>query len=535
MIAKNGERATNRARRPAISMMRRLGFVLWLLAAALLSACVINPVTGERELSLVSETQEIQMGEENYLTIRQMQGGDYTADPALTAYVNQVGQRLAAVSDRPLPYEFSVINDSTPNAWALPGGKIALNRGLLTELDNEAELAAVLGHEIVHAAARHSAQGMWRDLLLKGAVLGSVVAAGVSEYTPLVLGGTQAAAQLVNRKYSRDAEREADLYGMRYMSRAGYDPWAAVSLQETFVRLSEGQQENWLSGLLASHPPSLERVKANQMTARTLPGGGELGAERYQAKLAPLKQVETAYAAYDQGRKALQEGNLEQAMGLAERAIAEEPREALFYGLRGDIHLARERYQESLADYNRAIEHNDQFFYFYNQRGLVNKALGNSEKARQDLRRSIALLPTESANKALGDLALTQGDRQGAVTYYQKSADSQSPLGLEAGRALVHLDLPNNPQKYLAAQIKLNQRGYLIVRVTNRAPLPVRDIGIEVRYLDSQGHVRSRKQMFQGILAAGQTARLKTNLGPLSDPRALERIEVKVIQAQLAN
>ena len=85
-------------------------------------------------------------------------------DPELTKYVNEVGQRLAAVSDRKLPYEFVVINNSVPNAWALPGGKIAVHRGLLIELNSEAELAAVLGHEIVHAAARHGAKGMERGI-----------------------------------------------------------------------------------------------------------------------------------------------------------------------------------------------------------------------------------------------------------------------------------------------------------------------------------------------------------------------------------
>lgn len=515
-------------------MAGRLSFVL-LLLAVLLSACAVNPVTGERELSLVSETQEVQMGEENYLAMRQMQGGDYVVDPELTAYVSQVGQRLAAVSDRSLPYEFTVINDSIPNAWALPGGKIALNRGLLTELNNEAELAAVLGHEIVHAAARHGAQGMERGLLLKGAVLATAVTAGGGEYAPLVLGGAQVAAQLVTQKYSRDAEREADLYGMRYMSRAGYDPWAAVSLQETFVRLSEGRQENWLSGLFASHPPSRERVEANRAIARTLPAGGELGVEQYQAKIAPLKQTENAYGAYDKGRKALQEGQLQQALALAEQAIAEEPREALFYALRGDVHLAREGYQEALVDYNQAIARNDRFFYFYNQRGQVKKALGDLESARQDLQRSLALLPTATANKALGDLALAQNDRQSAIAYYQKAAASQSPLGLEAGRALARLELPQNPQKYLAVRAGLDRRGYLIAEVANRAPVAVRDIGIEVRYLDSQGLVRSHRQQFQGVLPSGQVARLETGLGPFSDLSVLEQLQVGAIQAQLAD
>ena len=114
-------------------------------AFTMLSGCVINPVTGDRELAFVSADQEIAIGEQQYAPSQQMQGGEYALDPELTSYVAGVGQKLAAVSDRQLPYEFVVLNSSVPNAWALPGGKIAVNRGLLTELSTEAELAAVLG------------------------------------------------------------------------------------------------------------------------------------------------------------------------------------------------------------------------------------------------------------------------------------------------------------------------------------------------------------------------------------------------------
>jgi predicted Zn-dependent protease len=133
-----------------------------LVAAFTLSGCGVNPVTGKKEIQFVSEASEIKIGEQQYAPTQQSQGGDFDILPDLTAYVNEVGQKLAAVSDRKLPYEFVVLNNPVPNAWALPGGKIAVNAGLLTELKNEAELAAVLGHEIVHAAARHGAKAQER-------------------------------------------------------------------------------------------------------------------------------------------------------------------------------------------------------------------------------------------------------------------------------------------------------------------------------------------------------------------------------------
>ncbi|MFA6687462.1 MAG: M48 family metalloprotease, partial [Desulfuromonas sp.] len=270
-----------------------------------LNACAINPVTGKNELAFVPEATEINIGAEQYGPGRQMQGGDYTTHPEIVTYVRSVGQRLAAVSDRGLPYEFHVLNDGTPNAWALPGGKIAINRGLLPELKSEAELAAVLAHEIVHSAARHGAKNMERGMLLQGALLATTVATSNSEYAGLAVGGAGLSAQLITQKYSRGAELEADYYGMQYMARAGYDPQAAVELQRTFVRLSEGRQSSWLDGLFASHPPSMERVEANQRTAAELSRGGELGIERYAAVMQPLFRDQPAYEKYAQGRKAL--------------------------------------------------------------------------------------------------------------------------------------------------------------------------------------------------------------------------------------
>ena len=106
-----------------------------------ISGCSVNPVTGKNQLSIISPQQEIAIGEKNYSPSRQSQGGDYYLDPALQSYISGVGKKLAAVSDRPnLPYEFVVLNNRVPNAWALPGGKIAINTGLLVLLDDEAQL-----------------------------------------------------------------------------------------------------------------------------------------------------------------------------------------------------------------------------------------------------------------------------------------------------------------------------------------------------------------------------------------------------------
>lgn len=409
------------------------------LAFVAVAACVTNPVTGERNLGLVSEAQEIQIGQQNYLATQQMQGGSYELDPELTRYVNSVGQKLAAVADRKLPYEFVVLNNSVPNAWALPGGKIAINRGLLVELENEAELAAVLGHEIVHAAARHTAQSMERGMLLQLGVLAAGIAASDSEYANLAVGAGRIGAQIISSKYSREAELEADHYGMQYMAEAGYDPDAAVSLQETFVRLSEGRNPGWLAGLFASHPPSKERVERNRAFAAKLAGTGRLGREKFQQMTAHIRELQPAYEAYNEGRKALVEGKGELAEQKARQAIEIEPNEAKFHGLLGQAAIAQHRHDAALEHFNKAIALNPRYFEFYVYRGLLREEAGMLDRARQDYQQANQLLPTAIAHEGLGDIAISQGRLREAAQHYQVAAQSDSPVGQRAAQKLAQL------------------------------------------------------------------------------------------------
>jgi len=402
--------------------------------------CAVNPVTGERNLSLVGEQWELDVGAQQYAPLRQAQGGDFTMDPGLVDYIQQVGQRLAAVSDRDLPYEFSVINESVPNAWALPGGKISINRGLLTEMNSEAELAAVLGHEIVHSAASHGAQSQSRGMLLQGAVLAGGIAAGAAtedeRYAQVALLGGMVGAQLVSQRYSRDAERESDLYGMRYMKRAGYNPSGAVELQETFLRISEGREQDAFSALFASHPPSRERLENNRELLSELGDSGRVGREEYQQQIARLKRAQPAYEAYDEGRKALQEGDTETALEKARRAIDIEPAEALFYTLRGDALAERNDFRQAEQAYTHALDRSPGWFYHHLRRGMVRAELSRNAEAREDLQASLARMPTPSGHYYLGVVERASGNRAAAVEHFKVAAQSETPTGQRARQAL---------------------------------------------------------------------------------------------------
>jgi predicted Zn-dependent protease len=387
--------------------------LLGLLSLAVVASCTVNPVTGKSELSLLDEDQEVSLGEAQYQPSQQAQGGPYVSDPDLTRYVQSIGQQLARVADRRLPYEFVIIDDSRPNAWALPGGKIAVNRGLLTRLNSEAELAAVLSHEIVHAAARHSAKSIERSLLLSSVInmAGSALADQNNRYATIFDSGAQLGAQFIVSSYGREAELESDAFGMLYMQRAGFDPMAAVTLQETFVALSKARSASWLDGMLASHPPSEERVRRNQVTAEQLRAGRSQpaiqGFDRYQLKLDRLSTKTQGYELAANAQESLDAGDLELAHRQINQALEVTQTEALLWGIAGQIALADEQPALSDRHFSRAIAINDRHFRYYLGRGLARQALAQLNGAISDLEASQQIFATDIAAKALQELQST--------------------------------------------------------------------------------------------------------------------------------
>lgn len=456
-------------------MRFRASFLAGLFLSLLLAGgCTVNPVTGERQLSLMSTEAEIAEGERYYVHFQQASGGLYTADPALTDYVREVGQRLAAVSDRDLPYEFVVLNSDEANAWALPGGKIGVTRGLLEAIDNEAELAAILGHEIVHAAARHGAQRIQRAQLGHLVLAGVSVAAQSSEYAPLIDFGSSVALQLFTQKYNRDEERESDHYGMKYMRAAGYDTSAAVSLQEKFVAILKDREPGWLGGLFATHPPSAERVENNRAARAKFPPGGTLGRAEYREKTAKLRSGKEAY---EDAREAeeLIDSNPESALRAIDAAIGREPREARFRGIRGWILARQGRHRDAIRAFDAAIRRDGNYYEYYLGRGLSYDWLDRRRRARRDLERSMKLLPTAEAAYALGRIWLEEGERQRAKSLFQTAARSGGTAGRPARAAYIGLDIADAPERYIAVE-PVFSNGEVLVKVRNRTEFDFSDV-----------------------------------------------------------
>ena len=235
-------------------------------AAALVvaAACAVNPVTGKKELALISESQEIQMGQQAAVEVRQSSG--VVPDSALQAYVRGIGLRLAKASERPnLPWSFDVVDDPAVNAFALPGGSIFITRGILSYMQNEAELATVLGHEIGHVTARHSVQQMSRAQVAQGLLgVGSILSSDVAA----VAGVASQGLGLLFLKYSRDHETQADDLGFRYSLTDGYDVRAMRSMFEMLERVSASGGGGRLPQWLATHPDPGNRIaRTNQRLA----------------------------------------------------------------------------------------------------------------------------------------------------------------------------------------------------------------------------------------------------------------------------
>ena len=248
-------------------MMTRtlIGFAL--SAMALTTGCSRNPATGHRELNLVSEGQEIQMGQEGAAQV-DAQLGIYN-DAGLNAYVNRVGQRLAAASERPnLPWTFKVVDDPAINAFALPGGPIYVTRGILATMENEAELAMVLGHEIGHVTARHSAAQMSQQQLAQlGLAVGSIVSPTVARYGQIASAGLG----LLMLKYGRDDERQADGLGLRYIRRTNYDARQADDVFLVLDRQSQAAGGERVPTWLSTHPDPGNRAEWIQSEVATIP------------------------------------------------------------------------------------------------------------------------------------------------------------------------------------------------------------------------------------------------------------------------
>ena len=395
-----------------------------LLAPPLLGGCAVDPVTGRQEFVLMSRDEEIALD-------RRQSPYQFSADygpiqdQRLNRYINRVGLEVAAHSHRPdMPFSFRAVNAAYINAYAFPGGSIAATRGILVELNNEAELAALLGHEIGHVCARHTAEqstkGLLANLLVAGAAI-ATSAAGYGNAAGLVqdLGGLGAGALLAH--YSRDNEREADALGMEYMVRTGYTPMGMVELMEVLLR-SGRRRASAIELMFATHPMSEERFRTADERAH-----GAYAAmlsrpdhrQRYMDHTVALRRIKPAITAMQQAQKAFASKRLQRAEELLARALKIAPGDYAALVMMAKCQYAMHRPQAAEQYAIKATRVYPQEAQAHLVAGVVGISNRNYGRALEQLNAYDRLLPGNPAVTFYRGLALEgMGRRQEAARAY---------------------------------------------------------------------------------------------------------------------
>jgi predicted Zn-dependent protease len=407
---------------PRVFSRREFLRISALASAGFFAGCAINPVTGKKQLMLVSEDWEIQVDRQN--SPHQF-STDYGTlqDEALNRYIQQVGTAMVPNTHRPkMPYSFQGVNATYVNAYAFPGGSIAATRGILLSLESEAALSALIGHELGHVNARHTAEQMSKGTLIQA------VAGGVSVYAS-TRGETygQLASQLgmlgagaLLASYSRDNEREADYLSMIYMIKSGYGIKGSVQLMTMLNGLHKGST-NAVSLLFATHPMSQERYDTTVSLANSefsYAKGMPLNRERYMDNTAGLRNLKPAIQhfqqaeelmskeSYDKAAASFQEGlkiapsdyaglvmmakcqyaqkKYDRALNFSEQAKRVYPKEAQANHLSGLSKIQLKKFDQAVEDFtsyqNKLPGNPNTIFY----RGYAYEGMGNKQKSAED-------------------------------------------------------------------------------------------------------------------------------------------------------
>jgi len=319
--------------------------------AGFLFGCAANPVTGKSQFMLVSEAQEIEMDREK--SPHQF-SSDYGSlqDVSLNQYIDRTGKKIAALTHRPrMPYSFRGVNAVYANAYAFPGGSIAATRGILVELDNEAELAALLGHEMGHVNARHTAEQMSKSALTNALIGGVASYAGTQSYglgqLTSQLGMLGAGALLAS--YSRDNEREADALGLGYMVKAGYNSKGFVGLMDVLRSLSK-DRPSAIELMFATHPMSDERYRTAVKSVETRYRHAQhfpLYRERYMDHTAKLRSMKESIKTLQKGERSLAKGNYGEAETYITKALKQVPDDYVGLVMMSKYQMVRKKYSEA--------------------------------------------------------------------------------------------------------------------------------------------------------------------------------------------
>ncbi|MCX5811523.1 MAG: M48 family metalloprotease [Proteobacteria bacterium] len=479
----------------AIRNLLAFSFISLVLFAVV--GCATNPVTGQSQFMLVSEEQEIQIGKELYPNAMwgAEGGGGEFKDERVKAYLKNVVLNIHKVSHRPnLPVDFAIQNSSVPNAWAIPG-HVVITRGLLAGLDNEAEFAFVMGHEMGHVSARHSASQMSLGILHQTLLAGAGIALAGSDYSDATLSLGALGSSLLLLKYSRVDELEADGLGVQYMTKLGYNPKNAVSAHmnlekvsnEYMKSLGKGTQERgFFEDLLSTHPRTSVRIDEiqniiNHTSSFALKGDG-VNRQEFQTMIAGTKNINNTYIAhYDKAVRALNNKNLDEAVAQITKAINIDQTQAPFYSLSGFIMLRKKNPENAEKYFNYALRLDNNYQPALRGMGAIRYIKGNYAESMQYLKKSIALFPEDMhAHYFLGMSYFKTNTYKTALNHLKLFADTH-PKHPEIhgvlGTCYENVNDPSSAYKEYAMQLKVAPNSDMGKRAAGR----LQALGVKVK------------------------------------------------------
>jgi len=397
---------------------------LWLLgagAAAGLSGCATSPVTGETILVGMSEAQEKQT-DAQVAPHQFSQDLGAIQDEAVNRYVAGIGQRMGTLTHRPqMPYSYRVLNANYVNAYTFPGGAMGVTRGILADLDDEAQLAALLGHELGHVNARHAAQRQGQNLVAQAALAGLNVAAQSSDWGGLMSMGGQIGASALLAGYSREHEREADALGQEYLVKAGYPATGMMRLHQLLVA-EEKSAPSLLQTMFSTHPMSSERMQAAQAAADSryrISNSLDVRRERFMDSTASLRRIRPTIDACKNGETAMAARQYPKAQAEFQTALARTPRDYA-------SNLRMAQCLQAQGQTAKAVDYADNAREIYPQEAQAYKLAGvlalqqrDAGRAYQNLDRFDRLLPGDAGITFLKGISLEgMGNRQAAAQHY---------------------------------------------------------------------------------------------------------------------
>lgn len=362
-------------------------FILLALSIFFIS-CVaeIDPISGKKTYTLLSTQQEIEIGQKVVPSAINENDGLYP-DREVQNYIRQIGAKIASSTPRRVDYQFYVVNSPDINAFALPGGPVFITRGILLKMEKESELAGVLAHELGHINARHHAKFLEKTYGMSVLIGILGIALQGSDYASTVMSLAQVSAGLLQLKFSRDQENEADALGVRFTYQSSYDPKGLLSMFEKFKSLERGMSVEWLS----THPLPDTRIRnVQQMIAQQYPDSYRLkqNSTDFDKIQSILKSTKESFEQVEEAKKYIKSKNYSQAMNLLNRAIGIYGSNQA-YTYRALVNLNLKRYNEAIIDADRAISLDSLYFrpmlikgVAQNQLNQWNASINTLEKAK---------------------------------------------------------------------------------------------------------------------------------------------------------